>query len=169
MSEFNYSELAEHLSEVESTAGPAGFHGQLAGLWCRYRQLPADLGLDGADQQAEAWTWLLDFAQRVKDALDDSDCGFVPLLPPDHAPLALRVEALAEWSEGLLFGIGAAGALAPSALSAEIQELLRDLSEICKITVDEDEDGAEDAYVEIVEYLKVVAQTLYVELHPQAG
>ena len=50
-----------------------------------------------------------------------------------------------------------------------MQELLRDLAEICKLNVDDGDADVEESYTEIVEYLKVAAQTLYVELHPQAG
>ncbi len=164
-----YNDLAGWLADVEATTSPSGFHGQIAGLWSRMRELPEDLALDEVDRGSAAWADLLDFAQQVKQALDDTDCSFAPLLPPDSAPLSRRAEALAEWSEGLLFGLGAGGALERTAVSEEIQELMRDLAEICKVAVDDDEEDGEEAYAEIVEYLKVAAQTLYVEFHPQAG
>jgi uncharacterized protein YgfB (UPF0149 family) len=169
MNETHYSDLAEWLMDVESTTSPAGFHGQVTGLWCRHTVMPEDMALDEVDRAAGAWDLLQDFAQSVKAALEDSDCSFEPILPPDNASLAARGDALADWCSGLLFGIGSAGSLDPKAMSAEVQELLRDMTEICKISIDDDDDGAEEAYVEVVEYLKVAAQTLYVELHPQAG
>lgn len=169
MNSDTYNDLAEWLMEVEATTSPAGFDGQLAGMWCRHDQLPQDLALDEVDQKACAWSSLQDYAQEVKTRLEDSDCSFEPVLPPDNAPLRERLIALSDWSGGLLFGVGSAGALDKGKISDEISELLRDLAEICKLNVEDNDEGAEDAYTEIVEYLKVAAQTLYVELHPQAG
>lgn len=170
MHEQTYNALADWLTEVESTTSPAGFHGQIAGMWCRHTQLPDDLALDEVNRNTPAWAALLDYAAQVRGDLEDPACSFQPVLPPDNAPLAERVTALADWSAGLMFGVGSAGELDKDKASDEVKELLRDLMEICKISVEEDEDGeAEEAYTEIVEYLKVAAQTLYVELHPQAG
>lgn len=163
-----YNNLAEWLSEVEATASPSGFDGQLAGMWCRQRELPADLALDEVDRQACAWPRLSAYADEVRQRLEADDCSFDPVLPPDSAPLRDRLLAVADWSSGLLFGIGSAGELDRKQLSDDVTELLRDLTEICKLDVDDADDAAEESYTEIVEYLKVAAQTLYVELHPQA-
>ena len=169
MRDTDYNDLADWLAEIESTTGPAGFHGQLTGLWCRLSELPADLALDEVDREVPAWSALQQFAAEVKASLDDSDCAFEPILPPDSAPLGLRTEAMADWCEGLLFGIGAAGELKRDAVSDDVQELLRDLAEICKVsTAEAGGDADEESYAEILEYLRVAAQTLYVELHPQA-
>ena len=105
----------------------------------------------------------------MQTELEAPDCGFKPLLPPDSAPLAYRVEALADYSAGLLFGIALAGELDGGAASAEVTELVRDLTEICKVSLDDEGEAGERAYTELVEFLKVATQTLYVELHPQAG
>ncbi len=163
-----YNQLAEWLTQIEASCSPAGFHGQIAGLWCRLAELPEDLALDEVERGGPAWQELAGFAAGVRDSLADAQCGFEPVLPPDTAPLPLRIEALADFSEGLLFGIGAAGQLQREAVSEEVQELMRDLAEICKVAVEGDEEGGEEDYAEIVEYLRVAAQTLYVELHPQA-
>ncbi len=164
-----YNDLAEWLMEVEATTSPAGFDGQLAGMWCRQTKLPEDLALDEVDRQVSAWASLQAYSVQVKQRLEAEDCSFEPVLPPDSAPLRERLLALTDWAGGLLFGIGSAGQLDLKTASSEVQELLRDLAEICKLNVDDDESGAEEAYTEVVEYLKVAAQTLYVELHPQAG
>ena len=164
-----YNDLAEWLMEVEATTSPSGFDGQLAGMWCRHSSLPTDLALDEVDQKACAWASLQDYAAEVKQRLEASDCSFEPLLPPDSAPLRDRLAALSDWSGGLLFGVGSAGQLDLKTVSDEVQELLRDLAEICKLNVDDGDADVEESYTEIVEYLKVAAQTLYVELHPQAG
>lgn len=169
MNETVYNDLADWLGAVEATTSPSSFHGQITGLWCRHKSLPQDLALDEVNREAPAWQALIAFGESVRLALEDPDCSFAPLLPPDHASLRFRGEALVDFSEGLLFGLGAAGALDRDAMSPEVQELLRDLAEICRLSVDEDDGEAEEAYAELVEFLKVAAQTLYVELHQQAG
>ena len=168
MDENTYSDLTEWLMEVDATTSASGFDGQLAGMWCRHSLLPDDLALDEVDRNVAAWALLLEYSDEVRRRLEDPDCSYEPLMPADSAPLRDRVIAMVEFSAGMLFGIGSAGEIAKDLLSEDVMELLKDLAEICKTNVNDEGPDAEEAYTEIVEYLKVAAQTLYVELHPQA-
>ncbi len=103
-----------------------------------------------------------------RDALDDPDLGFAPLLPDSDEPLSERVSALLDWSRGFLGGFGlAAGADAP--LSPESAEALHDLASIAAFdALAEDGDEAEDAFMEVLEFVRVAALLLHGDCHREA-
>ena len=45
----------------------------------------------------------------TRNQLSDDGLEFTPFLPEDSAALAERAQALVEWCEGLLYGLGMAG------------------------------------------------------------
>ncbi len=165
--DYDYETVGELLVASGVDLIPAEFQGQLTGLWCRATALPPDLGIAGVDPATVDWEPLRHYAAEVWRQLEDPACGYNLLLPDDTQPLNYRIDALAEWCDGLLYGIGHAGELDAAALSETVSEALADLTEIARVELDAEEgDENEQAYSEIVEYLRVLAQTLYVELHP---
>jgi len=96
-----------------------------------------------------------------REALEDPDFGFEPLLPESDEPLTRRVQALLEWSRGFIGGFGlAAGADAP--LSPESSEALHDLAKIASFNaLTEDDEEAEDAFAEILEFVRIAALLLH--------
>lgn len=119
----------------------------------------ADNALGDADQA------LLDgLLAQCRDALEDSDLGFEPLLPEDDRPLDVRAEAVAAWCRGFLGGFGLAGPQAHADLSADAQEVLRDFGTIAASAFAyEDAEEDEDALIEVQEFLRVGALLLYTE------
>lgn len=105
-------------------------------------------------------------------ALDGDEMEFAPFLPDDEAPLAERIAALAQWSQGFLygFGIGAPGN-AQQQYPGDVGEVLRDLSEIARASDTESSgsDEEEQAYAELVEYLRAAVQLIHDEFTPQRG
>ena len=168
MNELDYDVVAAILGNAGVDLLPAEFHGQVTGLWCRSGQLPHDLGIPDASPDVSGWDELRGLAGQIWRQLDDPECGYNLLLPDDDAGLAMRVDAMAEWCAGLLFGLAYAGELDLDNASDAVCEAIEDLTEISRIELSP-EGGEEDeqAFAEIVEYLRVLAQTLYVELHPQ--
>lgn len=168
MDEIDYEQLGELLEAAGVDLIPAEFHGQLTGLWCRRTELPRDLGLSDVNPESCTLEPLRDFATALWRQLEDPAGSFDLMLPADDASLTQRVDALAEWCDGMLYGIGHAGQLDVEEYGEEVGEALRDLAEISNIELAPS--GGEDdesAYAEIVEYLRVVAQTLYIELRPR--
>lgn len=145
------------------------------------------------------------FVQASLPALFAEDLSFRPLLPEDEAPIAVRVQAIAEWCGAFAAGYGAAhgartgrpspreavnrgaqedhpsqtgtadgqgGSLSapgiwaadhPSqkdAADEQADELLRDFVAISGAVLDDEDDGAEVALVELQEYAKVGALLL---------
>jgi yecA family protein len=94
---------------------------------------------------------------------------FEPLLPDDDDSTAVRAAALAHWCEGFLHGLVSAdhGDALKERLSAEpLADIIRDMLQITRAVADEDADTETDeqAYAELVEYLRVAAQLTYEEL-----
>ena len=95
--------------------------------------------------------------------------AFEPLLPDENDNPKSRTEAVAQWSEGYLHGLvsGEHDAALRERLGAEpVADIIKDMLQITRATVDADDDEAtnEEAFVEIVEYLRIAAQLIYEEL-----
>jgi uncharacterized protein YgfB (UPF0149 family) len=104
--------------------------------------------------------------EETRAALGGLDLEFEPLLPDEDAPLAARVDALAAWCGGFLYGFGLREGVVTEALPDEVSELLKDFGEISRATVDrgEPEESSEASYTELVEYLRAGTQLAYEEL-----
>ena len=94
------------------------------------------------------------------------DMEFEPLLPPDTESLEERTQALAEWCQGFLYGLGAGSIPDASELPGEVGEVVRDFIEIthADVDVDQGEESNENAYAELVEFVRVGVQLLFEEL-----
>ncbi len=95
--------------------------------------------------------------------------AFSPLLPDDGDSPAQRATALAHWCEGFLHGLvsGEHGAELRARLQAEpLADIIRDMLQITRAAADEDDDeGSDDeAYFELVEFVRVAAQLAFEEL-----
>jgi hypothetical protein len=101
--------------------------------------------------------------------LAERQSQFVPLLPEDSHPAAERADALAHWCEGFLHGL--VSGPHPDTLRAQLateplSDIIKDMLEITRATADDDIDDEdnEQAYVELVEYIRVAAQLAFEEL-----
>ena len=128
--------------------------------------------LDGTDPanalRAECELMLSDLFETSSRQLSERMSGFSPLLPDDSDAAEMRAEALGRWCEGYLHGLvsgGHEGALKERLAAEPIADIIKDMLEITRATSgDSDDDSNEDAYVELVEYLRVAAQLVYEEL-----
>jgi len=101
--------------------------------------------------------------------LAERQSGFEPLLPDDQDSAAVRARALAHWCEGFLHGLVSSehgDALKEKLAADPLADIIRDFLQITRAGIeDESEDEAtEEAYAELVEYLRVAAQLTYEEL-----
>ena len=129
--------------------------------------------LEGSDTanalRTECEDMLATLWQSTHRAFSERLSAFQPLLPDDNDSADKRTEALAHWCEGYLHGLvsGEHDAALKERLAAEpLADIIKDMLQITRATVDElDDDGSDDdAYIEIVEYLRVAAQLIYEEL-----
>lgn len=107
--------------------------------------------------------------QSTHRAFSERLSAFEPLLPDDNDAANVRTEALAHWCEGYLHGLvsGEHDVALKERLAAEpLADIIKDMLQITRATVDEldDDDNSDDAYIEIVEYLRLAAQLIYEEL-----
>lgn len=114
-------------------------------------------------------THLADLEQRLT-ATDDL---FEPDLPEDDETLAVRVAALAAWSRGFQMGlVQSPDGPDLSRLSAESREAVEDISHFCHLddAGEHHEDPIEeDAYLHLVEYLRVAVALIHADLTAPAA
>lgn len=153
-------------------------HGVLCGMICRGSigsvndflssleelQLGTAAGSHLHEVMAEAF-------HSTQQQLADAELRFHLWLPDDDQPLEERTLALAQWCTGFLAGLGLGGPL--QSMSVEAGEALEDLRQIAGAGFDtgpekpgaiEPEEDDEQAFTEIVEYVRVVTLILREEL-----
>lgn len=170
MTQSDHDELERLLARLTAGVDAAEVHGALSGYLCAGGRGGADawgeaLAIDALQEaQAEggaAAEALRDLYLATAAAVADEDDGFAPLLPDDDAALSPRANALVAWCRGFLGGVGLANPRARGALSDEAEEALSDLGRIAasELTVEEG-DADEDAYAEVLEFVRVAALML---------
>jgi len=100
--------------------------------------------------------------------LVERQSDFRLLLPDDEDAAVERAVAMAHWCEGFLHGLVSArhNDKLKARLAAEpLADIIKDMLQITRATAgDDDEDDVENAYAELVEYLRVATQLAYEEL-----
>jgi uncharacterized protein len=172
--EFNAVDLVLRTAQAPLSAAEA--HGCLCGAMCTMPVFPAAAWIaellpeDEAEAALQAEPPLQRLYADTQQSLESDDLDFAPLLPDDEVAMSARIAALAQWAQGFLYGFGlGAPASAHSELPGDIPEVLKDISEIARAddVPGEKEEALEQAYMELVEYLRAAVQLLYAELGAQ--
>jgi len=180
----SFEDLNHLLVPLGALNSPAELHGMLCGKFCGGERLDADEWLlealsfldliteddgslkgdhEGATQTAIGRLYHVALAQ-----LQDSDYSVQLLLPRDEADLQDRTNALGQWCHGFLTGFGSSGVAGTTQFSEDCTDALRDITAIVSIgdgsdDEDQDSEGAENDFVEIVEYVRLAALTLFTD------
>jgi len=153
-------------------------HGVVCGLLCR---LP--------DASVDAYLGLLDMLELVKEPgaglkmsldellnasrnqLADEDMGLSIWLPDDDEMLEERTMALSSWCSGFLAGLGSSGDDSLSGMSDDATDALKDLQQISTADVSDtsESEADENAFVEIVEYIRIVILMIREDLRGPDG
>lgn len=106
--------------------------------------------------------------KTIRTQMQDSNLEFEVLLPSDEDSLADRVDAMQEWTQGFLLGISLAGLKEFNEMPGDSHEILMHLMEIGQESEFDlgQEDESEDAYVEIVEFLRMGVLLIAEEMQP---
>lgn len=179
MLNISFIEVERELRAVDANLTVAEAHGCLCGALCtlqnfspqRWLQemLPEEVTPITDPPVNEVSGVLQQLFADSSSALRGDAMEFAPLLPDDEAPLAERIAALAQWVQGFLYGFGIGAPTTPQSLPGESAEVLRDLSEIARAddAAVAESDAEEQAYAELVEYLRAAVQLLHEELAAQ--
>jgi len=172
-----HDELEQALQRCGATWGAAQAHGLLSG---RLAITGVDAGFDWLSQVLEgtdATDALRNECEAMLSALFESTyrqlserrSEFEPLLPDDEDPPALRAAALAHWCEGFLHGLVSSqhsDVLKKKLGEDPLAEIIKDMLQLTRAVAEEggDDNADDEAYVELVEYLRVAAQLSFEEL-----
>lgn len=125
-----------------------------------WAKLLEELSFEVPNEQALAL--LTEYGEDVSFALKDKDDAYAyePLVPDDEHDLYERVLALKDWAGGYITGLGVAGIH----LTAEERELIKDLSQIAAIRLDDEEsfEGGEEMWLHLFEFARMVPVSLAV-------
>lgn len=170
----SYDDVHSALKSLQSGVGAADLHGSLSGFLCAggeglqgfLRAMDLDELLEPAGQDAGAAGVLLQIFRSCGAQLDDSAFQFDPLLPADEAPLPERAQALVQWCQGFIGGLGLGGFDRVERLSEEGREVLGDIAEIAGSRLDFDDKLEVDelALGELLEFVRVGALLLREDL-----
>lgn len=171
MFQVTFPEVARVLQTLQSSVAAAESHGCLCGALCTTQQYPVESWLDElvpepqpdpADDRAPL---RLLFADTMR-ALRGEEMEFELLLPDDDDPLVERASVLSQWCQGFLYGFGTGQPVPREELTGEVEEVLRDLTHISQASVETGTNAEEEeqAYAEIVEYVRAGVQLIHDEL-----
>jgi uncharacterized protein len=175
-------ELEELLYRIDAAMGAADAHGALCGMLCARGTIELSEWIDHVIGEQEQGNELLhdvvhklsELHQSTLEMMNDATGEFKLLLMDDEDPLTERVETLAAWCQGFVYGLAAGGIKEGSELPEDTAELLKDMIEISRAGHDVDDAGVEEsddnddeeAYMEIEEYVRMGVLLIYEELQP---
>lgn len=127
-------------------------------------------GTDAADAlRSECEVVLASLFGSTLQQLSERMSDFSLLLPGDEDSADARATALAHWCEGFLHGLVSADhdeALKKQLGEEPLADIIRDMLQITRAAADDEgsNDESDQAYVELVEYVRVAVQLAYEEL-----
>jgi uncharacterized protein YgfB (UPF0149 family) len=173
LGEIRFRDFEDVLAAAGSLADAAEAHGSLCGALCcmspyRMQDWVNEILPDGSSLPAESAAMIERVFAATAASFGEQGMEFQPLLPDDDQPLNGRAHALALWCTGFLYGLGTGQISDLDALNGDVGEIVRDFTEISRATGDDaDEDESnEQAYAELVEFIRVAAQVVFEELLP---
>jgi uncharacterized protein YgfB (UPF0149 family) len=173
LADIRFKDFEDVLATAGSLADAAEAHGSLCGALCamapyRMQDWVNEILPDGARLSDESAAMIERVFTATASSFGEQGMEFEPLLPDDESPLNGRANALALWCTGFLYGLGAGQIADLGALNGEVGEIVRDFTEISRASGDEADadESNEQAYAELVEFIRVAAQVVFEELLP---
>lgn len=112
---------------------------------------------------------LSDSLGMIKEQLLGAQIEYELLLPEDNVSLGERIEELALWCRGFLFGLFSAGAVMEN-MPDTLSNGIKDIDAISMVdTTGEWNEEDEQHYFELVEYIRVLVLSIAEELQPMAN
>ncbi|MCW8891132.1 MAG: UPF0149 family protein [Sedimenticola sp.] len=172
-SSLNYERVERQLASADVESSGAEVHGILCGLICAGREdAEARWFAELFDEESAGDLLVRECAQSLKVLHDETlaavkgpGLGFTPFFPDEDTPLKVRALAVADWTQGFLYGVGVAGVPAGYTFSTETQDALNALTEITRMDLDSLQGTEEDeeSLMEIAEFIWVAAMLVHSE------
>lgn len=161
---------ALHQQQIGMTA--AELHGLISGILCggnqddSWKPLVYDLTNEGMAYSMPLSQQTDELYQETKAVLLNDEFDFQLLIPDDGITLFEQVDDLAGWVNHFLLGLGLVVPKLES-VKGDVQEVITDLRGIGQLGYDEDEDleELEQAFVEVIEYVRMAALLCYNEFN----
>ncbi|MDD2767899.1 MAG: UPF0149 family protein [Methylococcus sp.] len=154
-------------------ASAAEAHGVLAGLLCVDGRLDCQqwlstvFGDDKAVLNSDEQAACENLCNRTREQLDAFDFSFELCLPDDDHPMSDRAQALSEWCQGFLYGLGYK--LGGSDWPGECTEVLDDILQLSRLDAEHADETDEEAYAELTEFVRAGAQLVRSEFEQNAA
>jgi uncharacterized protein len=168
-----YGRLDQALESIGADIGASEAHGVFCGLLSAGASEAHVEWIEGlfADRPSndllvrEARQMIGQLYLASRHQLADENLEFALLFPDEDDGLKLRAKALVSWCEGYLYGLGLAG-ISEQQLAGDAKEALNDISEFTRLDLEaiEEDEGAETAYMELQEFLRVATLFIWEEL-----
>jgi uncharacterized protein YgfB (UPF0149 family) len=173
LADIRFKDFEDILATAGSLADAAEAHGSLCGALCsmspyKMQDWINEILPDGTALSDESAAMIERVFTATASSFGEQGMEFEPLLPDDEQPLNGRANALALWCTGFLYGLGTGHISDLEALGGDVGEIVRDFTEISRASGDEadSDESNEQAYTELVEFIRVAAQVVFEELLP---
>jgi uncharacterized protein len=171
-----YQDINAIIVKIDAGLSAAESHGMAVGMLCVNNRTGSGYWLgellhEGGDFNVEDKAILEDMFGETRSLLASDELTFELLLPDEDAPLSERIEALRQWCQGFLFGLGSTSATSEPAAnwSDDSREIVKDIAEFTKLDADAESEDAENDFMEITEYLRAAVIFLHTELNSVDG
>lgn len=153
-------------------------HGVACGLLCRLSNASLDVYIGLLDMLELVKTPGTGLKMSLEELLNstrlqlmDEEMGLSLWLPDDGETMEERTMALSKWCNGFLASLGSNGDDSLNAMSDDTNDALKDLLQISSADVTDTDQSEEDenAFVEIVEYIRIVILMIWEDLRGPDG
>ncbi len=168
-----YQALEKELKSAQIAVTPAELHGLLTGMVCgglvmsanTWQTLLYDYTNDGMGWPMASVAMAENTLKSTNAELLSSDFDLTLLLAEEGAELVELADGLSDWVNHFISGLGLIDAQLNKA-EDDVKEALRDLEEIAKLGIDEEDDMAEQAILleQVIEHVKACVMTVHLAL-----
>lgn len=164
-----YQELQHKLTTANASADASEVHGVICGVIASNQELPVYWFAELFDQAEEGDLLVADCRTEIEGLyanttrqIEGTGLGMQLLLPDDENSLTTRAQAVSQWCQGFLYGVGLSGDAFEQQLSDEAREALEDIASFTRMDIDgiEESEEEEDALVEITEFIWVASMLI---------
>ena len=174
-STIHFHTVDDALRRLKAETDASEAHGVLCGMICATGRgdlqnwLSQIIGeFETYDETVRANIGLLEeLHKQTLQQISNGNYALQLLLPHDDDNIQDRIDDLTFWCQGFLFGLTYGGVKDFSELPPEAREVVNDMLDMAQSSYEtgDDEDENENAYAEIIEYLRIGVIVVYSELN----